>query len=161
MEVDKIDMIKKQISIPTNMAKPEELPLARKYVALHEAGLDSEIPYKAMQLTTVVAEAYRMLALQNGPEEYKLDLSLVTIGSIAMLGIPGEPFTDIGVEIKKAKGWELIMPCSLTNGDLGYYPMKSAYDEGGYEARSSIFKAGVAEIIIEEAKKLLEGSKKI
>ena len=161
VEVDKIDMIKKQISIPTNMAKPEELPLARKYVALHEAGLDSEIPYKAMQLTTVVAEAYRMLALQNGPEEYKLDLSLVTIGSIAMLGIPGEPFTDIGVEIKKAKGWELIMPCSLTNGDLGYYPMKSAYDEGGYEARSSIFKAGVAEIIIEEAKKLLEGSKKI
>ena len=159
VEVDKIDMIKKQISIPTNMAKPEELPLARKYVELHEAGKDSEIPYKAMQLTTVVAEAYRMLELQNGPEEYKLDLSLVTIGPIAMLGIPGEPFTDIGVEIKKAKGWELIMPCSLTNGGIGYFPMKSAYDEGGYEAKTSRFKAGAAEIIIKEAIKLIENKK--
>ena len=141
------------------MAKPEELPLARKYVELHEAGKDSEIPYKAMQLTTVVAEAYRMLELQNGPEEYKLDLSLVTIGPIAMLGIPGEPFTDIGVEIKKAKGWELIMPCSLTNGGIGYFPMKSAYDEGGYEAKTSRFKAGAAEIIIKEAIKLIENKK--
>ena len=33
--------------------------------------------------------------------------------------------------------------------------MKEAYDEGGYEARSSNFKAGVAELIIEEGLKLL------
>ena len=29
------------------------------------------------------------------------------------------------------------LPCCLTNGAEGYYPMKEAYDEGGYEARSS------------------------
>jgi len=33
--------------------------------------------------------------------------------------------------------------------------MMSAYDEGGYEALSSRFKAGVAEKIIEESKNLL------
>jgi len=33
--------------------------------------------------------------------------------------------------------------------------MKEAYDEGGYEAGSSSFKAGVAELIIEEGKTLL------
>lgn len=43
----------------------------------------------------------------------------------------------------------------LTNGAEAYFPMKDAYDEGGYEARSSIFKAGVAEQIIEEGKALL------
>ena len=74
---------------------------------------------------------------------------------MALVGIPGEPFTDIGVEIKKAEGWELILPCCLTNGAMGYFPMMSAYDEGGYEARSSRFKAGVAEKIIEGAKELL------
>jgi hypothetical protein len=39
---------------------------------------------------------------------------------------------------------------------MGYFPMQSAYDEGGYEARSSSFKAGVAERIIEGAKELLK-----
>jgi hypothetical protein len=34
--------------------------------------------------------------------------------------------------------------------------MKDSYDEGGYESRSSRFKAGVAEFIIEEGKKLLK-----
>ena len=33
--------------------------------------------------------------------------------------------------------------------------MKEAYDEGGYEARSSNFRAGVAELLIEESLALL------
>jgi len=33
--------------------------------------------------------------------------------------------------------------------------MIDSYDEGGYEARSSNFKAGVAEKIVEEAKIIL------
>ena len=48
-----------------------------------------------------------------------------------------------------------MLPCCLTNGDAGYFPMRDAYDEGGYEARSSDFKAGVAELIIAEGKELL------
>ena len=34
--------------------------------------------------------------------------------------------------------------------------MKEAYDEGGYEAGSSNFRAGVAELLIEEGKKLMQ-----
>ena len=48
-----------------------------------------------------------------------------------------------------------MLPCCLTNGSEGYFPMKEAYDEGGYEARSSSFKAGVAEMIIREGTELL------
>jgi hypothetical protein len=39
--------------------------------------------------------------------------------------------------------------CCCANGYEGYYPMQEAYDEGGYEARSSSFKPGVAEKLIE------------
>ena len=42
------------------------------------------------------------------------------------------------------------------NDRLGYFPMQSAYDEGGYEARSSRFKAGTAERLIEEGTALLK-----
>jgi len=72
------------------------------------------------------------------------------------VGIPGEPFNGVGVGLKKAPGWDLILPTCLTNGSEGYFPMQDAYDEGGYEARSSRFKAGTAERLIEEGTALLD-----
>ncbi len=160
IDVDNIDIVHKEILIPANVPDPKDLPLARKYKELHDAGKDSEIPYEAMELTTVVAEATRMCNLANGPENFIMNLTGLKIGDVAMVGIPGEPFTDIGVGIKEAEGWSMIMPCALTNGGMGYFPMMSAYDEGGYEARASRFKAGVAETIIESSKKLLDDMRK-
>ena len=154
-DVDKIDSLRKNIKVPANLPKPEELQLAHKYKDLHDAGRDDEIPYSAMELTTVVAEALRMCNMENGPEEFDLLLSGVQIGPIAFLGIPGEPFTDIGVQIKDTANWSMIMPCALVNGNKGYFPMKSAYDEGGYEARTSPYTAEVAECIINAGKDLL------
>ena len=124
------------------------------------AGKDDEIPYKAMQLTTVVAEALRMVRMENGPTEFRLPMSAVRLGNVAFVGIPGEPFTDIGVQIKTAEGYDMIMPCALTNGNEGYFPVESAYAEGGYEARTSPFKAGVADAIVNEAKDMLKELKK-
>ena len=159
VDVDDISITEKVIQIPSNMPKPEDMPLAKKYKQLHDEGRDDEIPFTAMQLTTAIAEATRMCLLENGPEYFNLNLTGLKIGPVAFIGIPGEPFTEAGVEIKKAEGWDLIMPCCLTNGAMGYFPMKSAFDEGGYEAKTSRFKAGVAEIIIDEAKKLLSEMK--
>ena len=155
-DVDTIRFAYKVSELPSNMPKPEDMPLARKYHELHLAGKDCEIPFKGMELTTVVAEAGRMVRLEHGPETFPLGLSAVTIGPVALLGIPGEPFNGIGRGIKEAAGWEVIMPCCLTNGSEGYFPMQDSYDEGGYEARSSRYKAGTAELIIEEGKALLD-----
>ena len=160
IDVDNIDIVHKDVLIPANVPDPKDLPLARKYKELHDAGKDDEIPYEAMELTTVVAEATRMCNLANGPENFVMNLTGVKIGDVAMVGIPGEPFTDVGVGIKEAEGWSMIMPCALTNSGMGYFPMMSAYDEGGYEARASRFKAGVAETIIENSKKLLDDMRK-
>jgi hypothetical protein len=155
-DVDSIRAAQKVVDIPSNMPKPEDMPLARKYNDLHLAGRDEEIPFQAMELTTVVAEAGRMVQLEHGPESFPLLLSALAIGDIALLGIPGEPFTGIGRGLKLAEGWELVLPCCQTNDRVGYFPMQEAYDEGGYEARSSIFAAGVAERIIEEGTALLQ-----
>lgn len=154
-DVNALEILHKTAVIPANVPSPEDLPTAHKYKELHDAGRDEDIPYSAMELTTVVAEALRMCKMENGPENFNLDLVGVRIGSVAMIGIPGEPFTDIGVGIKDTPGYSVILPCALTNGNEGYFPMKTAYDEGGYEARTSPYKSGVAEKIIETGKKLL------
>jgi len=156
VEVDSIRSAIGKIQVPSNMPNPEDMPLARKYNELHKAGRDGEIPFEGMELTTVVAEAARMVRLENGPEAFSMNLTGLAIGSVALLGIPGEPFNGVGVGIKGAEGWDMVMPCCLTNGSEGYFPMQDSYDEGGYEARSSRFKAGTAEIIVKEGVALLD-----
>lgn len=160
VDVDSIGIVHNMVKVAANVPSPDELPLARKYNELHEAGKDSEIPFTAMELTTVVAEAGRMCRLANGPDFFELEVTGVKIGPVALVGLPGEPFTGIGVGIKEAEGWRCILPCAITNGYEGYFPMQDAFDEGGYEARSSVFKAGVAEALIDGGKAVLESLKK-
>jgi hypothetical protein len=112
-----------------------------------------------MMLTTMVAKAARMVRLENGPASFPLTLMGVAVGDVAVAGIPGEPFNGVGLGLKKAEDWAMVMPMCLVNDSKGYFPMQDAYDEGGYEANTSRFKAGVAEQIIAEGKKMLDSLK--
>ncbi|MBR7164665.1 MAG: hypothetical protein IKD18_00155 [Clostridia bacterium] len=154
-EVDSVTALQKTIQVPANLPDPADLPEAHRINDLHNAGKDSELPYEGMMLTTVVARAARMVRLENGPDHFEMTLSGVRIGDVALVGIPGEPFNGIGRALKETEGYELVIPTCCTNGYEGYFPMQEAYDEGGYEAGSSSFKAGVAELIISEGKALL------
>ena len=160
LENTEIKYHQKTVEIPSNKPTPEQLPLAHKYNDLHKAGRDDEIPYKAMMLTTVVAEAARMVRLENAPDTFPMLFSAISIGDVAMFGIPGEPFNGVGRGIKEAEGWKMVIPTCNTNAKEGYFPMMDSYEEGGYEARSSSFKAGVAEKIIEEGKSILASMRK-
>ena len=160
IDADEVKYQQKIVEIPSNKPTPEQLPLAHKYNDLHNAGKDDEIPYKAMMLTTVVAEAARMVRLENAPDTFPMLFSAVSFGDVAMFGIPGEPFNGVGRGIKAAEGWKMVIPTCNTNAKEGYFPMMDSYEEGGYEARSSSFKAGVAERIIEEGKEILASLRK-
>jgi hypothetical protein len=155
VEVDSIKHLEKTLNVASNMPEPHEIEEAHRINDLHLAGKDSELPYEGMMLTTKVAEAGRMVRLEHGPEFFPMSFTSISIGKVAFFGVPGEPFNGIGRAIKETEGYDLIIPSCLVNGSEGYFPMKDAYDQGGYEAKSSNFKAGVAEFIIEEGQKLL------
>lgn len=157
IDIDSINYGIRNVRIPSARPTAEELPEAKRIHELHTTGRDSEIPFKGMMLTTVVAEAARMVRLENGPDYFDMYVSALRVGPLAFVGLPGEPFTGIGTSIKDTKGFDLILPSCNTNASEGYFPMQEAYDEGGYEARSSRFKAGVAELLIDGAKELLRG----
>ena len=156
VEVDSIRFAQKYIDVPANLPTPEELPEAKCINALHNAGKDDELPYSGMMLTTVVADAARKVRLEHGPNSFRMVLSAVAIGPVAMFGIPGEPFTGVGRALKEAEDFRLVLPSCNTNAKEGYFPMLECYEEGGYEAGSSNFKAGVAELIIEAGLQLLK-----
>jgi hypothetical protein len=156
VDIDSLKYKVREISLASNMPTPEELPEAEYINKMHVDGRDDELPYEGMMLTTMVADAARKIRLKDGPDAFSMNLAGISFGPIAFVGIPGEPFTGIGRGIKDTEGFEIVIPCALTNGYQGYFPMKDAYDEGGYEARSSNFKTGVAENIIKEGKLLLK-----
>ncbi len=160
VEIDNIGYATKMVEVPSNMPSQEDLERTKYVYEMHQAGRDSELPYKGMQLTTFVAEAARVYNLKDGPKFMPMIVSALNIGKIAMVGFAGEPFVGVGLEMKKTEGWDLVVPCCLVNGKEGYFPMQSSYDEGGYEAKCSLFKAGVAELLIKEGKKLLDELKK-
>jgi hypothetical protein len=153
--VESIEFLTESLPVKMNIPEKSDMPLARKYKQLYESGRSEQIPYTGMELTTVVAEALRMCKMEKDPDTTYLNMSGLRIGKVAFIGIPGEPFTDIGVKIKDTEGYGLILPAAITGGYEGYFPVKSAFDEGGYEARTSPYKSGVAEAIVSSAKATL------
>ena len=134
------------VRTPSNRPKPEEMELARKYAKAHAEGRRSEIPAKDMEYTTLVADAARKIRLENGPDFFNLPVSAVTVGdTLAFAGFPGEPFTEIGLRVKSGSPFRMTMVACTTNGSNGYFPVKTAFDEGGYEARTSSYTGAVAD----------------
>ena len=155
VDVDSIKFARKVIQMPSNKPTPEEMPQARIYYELHKEGKDDQIPFEGMELTTIIADSNRKVRLENGPDFFEMSISAVSVGNVALVGYPAEPFNAVGVGVKEAEGWDMIMPTCMTNGREGYFPTKDAYDEGGYEAKASNYKAGAAEQLIQEGKDLL------
>ncbi len=146
----------KVLSAPANKGDPEKLPLARKYVEWHNTGHDDLIPEHGMGITTLVAEATRMLNLAEAPDDIKLNLSALRAGGLCFAGLPGEAFCEIGRIIKNESPFEQQFVCGITNGYEGYFPMRDSFEEGGYEARSSSFQAGIGETLAGESVSLLK-----
>jgi len=155
-EVSRVSFAEKTITVPTNMPKPEDMPKAHRLRKLYlEKGLEA-LPGDEMEQNTLVYETKRMIDFEHGPEAMDIQISATAIGPIALIGAPGEMFVETGMRLKETKGWDLVLPTSITNGYYSYLPTKQAFDEGGFEARTSEFKKGVAERIVEESQKMLK-----
>ena len=142
-----------EVVLPSNQDN-SRLEEAERIYKLHEEGKDSEIPFEKMELTTVIAEARRIVTLQNGPESFAYTISGIKIGEAVFLGTPGELFSEIGLKIQENSQFATTFVCCLTNGGDTYFPTSSAYDEGGYESRTSFLKKGGDKIIIDSMKTL-------
>jgi hypothetical protein len=72
----------------------------------------------------------------GGPTTVDLEIHAVRIGDVAILGIPGELFVEIGLAIKAATPFPLTLVSGYTNGIFFYIPTAKAFEQGGYEVES-------------------------
>lgn len=102
---------------------------------------------------------YEALALhQSGQREVTLEIQALRLGSVALVGIPNEVFTEIGQEIRSRSPFANTLIVELANGCEGYLPTARAFAEGGYEtmlARSSKLVPEAGQQVVETAVEVL------
>lgn len=147
IKADSISFNTKKIDLPSHQEN-DRLEEAKRIYELYETGRTDELPFKEMALTTAVAEATRIIRLQNGPASFPFFLSAIKIGELVFAGIGGEPFTQIGNRICENSPFKETILCCLTNSEGGYIPTTKAYSEGGYEAKSSSLKPGSDDLMV-------------
>lgn len=91
------------------------------------------------------------------PAPVKVDVQILRIGGIAIAAMPGEPFSGIGVGVKKASPFAFTMFCGYSTGQGGdYMPIESEYVHGGYEVERTPYGVGAAEKLIRETSALFK-----
>lgn len=78
----------------------------------------------------------REIALMNEcPAVSDVPIQAMRIGSLGVVGLPGEAFVEIGLEIKRRSPFRHTMVIGLANAWAGYVATDRALDQGGYETR--------------------------
>jgi len=99
---------------------------------------------------------------EAGIAEREFELQVLKIGGVAVLGLPGEVFLELGKEIRRWSPFEHTLIAELCNQESeGYILTPQACDEGGYEPTASILRADAGIKLITESIRLLEETHKV
>ena len=83
------------------------------------------------------------------------EVQIICVDDAAFVGVPGEPFVELGLKIKEAAGVESLFICAYTNDDIGYIPTRDEYSRGGYEITEAFKYYGYPAALAPEAGEML------
>jgi sugar phosphate isomerase/epimerase len=103
-------------------------------------------------------EAYKILAIEmRQSRTIPLEVQAFRLGrDVAVVGLPGEVFVDLGLAIKQASPFATTLVIELCQDAPGYIPTKKAFAEGSYETVNSRIAPGGGEEMVEAAVRLLK-----
>jgi neutral ceramidase len=150
--------------------KPVEGPCLAVQRAVVEAPMQSFTPAEVQQakkdMTKVgtnelpfleQVKAYKILSVQSrGGSIVPLEVQVFRLSrAVAVVGLPGEVFVDLGLAIKKASPFPITLVIELCQDTPEYIPTRKAFAEGSYETVNSRIAPGGGELMVEAAIRLL------
>jgi neutral ceramidase len=102
--------------------------------------------------------AYKILDVQSrqGPT-LPLEVHVFRLSDqVAVVGLPGEVFVELGLAIKQASPFPTTLVVELCQDECGYIPTRKAFAEGSYETINSRIAPGGGEMMVEAAVRLLK-----
>lgn len=136
------------LRLPLRPVTPQEVVQARKILAVP--------PPRDVDFTLERVNATRIAAIADRKgEDIVAELQVLAIGPVALVGIPGELFVELGLEIQHKSPFANTIVVALANDDIGYIPTRAAFEQGGYEPTSSPLAPGGGERIVTRTVELL------
>jgi hypothetical protein len=118
---------------------------------------------RAGQRAESIIAVFREMRKQLAPhqdERRTTWLQVVLIGDVAIVGVPAEFFTKLGMEIKRRSPFRHTYVAELTNDWIGYVGEREAYTLGGYQlwmGLHSYCEPGTGERMVDQAVDMLNG----
>ncbi len=93
------------------------------------------------------------------PDTLDLEIHTLQIGPWAIVGLPGEIYTEIGKRIKASSPYANTVVAELANGTNGYIPPDHIIQSTAYEARFAKYNArvglGTADMLVDQSLRML------
>ncbi len=115
-----------------------------------------DIELKAPQALEAYACEVEYLQKEN-LQAVAAQVQVFRLGRYALVGMPGVPFAEFGLEMKQASPAAETLVVGNTGGHLGYLIPRQSFEDEGFEswpARSALVGPGGGEFVIEEAARL-------
>ena len=106
--------------------------------------------------------AQQTIITHDEPKNTNIPLPVILLNGVAIVGVPGEPFVEIGLEIRKRifNDYRTIVAAHGPSGNPqiggGYMPNTWNYGRGGYEtqARSNPYSCKASTLVLDAIRKL-------
>jgi hypothetical protein len=142
-------------------------PLRFKVRHFDEAAEDQAVvAYVRKRAGGVVGESFikvfRDMRAKLSPlqgQERETWVQVLVIGDVAIVGVPGEFFTKLGLDIKNRSPFRYTYVAELANDWIGYLPDRDAHKLGGYQVWTgyhSYAEEGTGERIVDQAVGMLK-----
>ncbi|MFA6101371.1 MAG: hypothetical protein WCV67_00890 [Victivallaceae bacterium] len=140
MPVKKLQITSSEIDIPFRVIAPAEVRKAKEILA-RVGATSSDGNMTSEGLATGDGPVARFFAEQliefkktcSGKSRKFTLLSIKFDDKLALTSLPGEVFTEIGLDIKKQSPFRKTWPVTLGMGECGYVPLAGCFSRGGYE----------------------------
>jgi len=153
-------------SIPVNRLRALKRPFKFKVRDFDEQQEDEAVVRYCQKYVGAfgqqVIQVFRDMRKQLAPvrgEQRETWLQVMLIGDVAMVGVPAELFTQLGLDIKNRSPFRYTYVAELANDWIGYLPNREGHKLGGYQVWTgyhSYAEPGTGERIVDEAVKMLK-----
>lgn len=141
----------RSVRFPVGLRKPTASELAKAHREMASCPVGSEEYYAGLEVVK---------AGEHRSDSVEIEALAFRLGDMAVVGLPGELFVEIGLEIKRRSPFRPTMIGSLSNGSVNaYICTEEAYRQGGYETlitSNSNLEEGAAGALIRHSLALLE-----
>jgi hypothetical protein len=89
----------------------------------------------------------RLAMYENQHRPDHAEVLVIRVGDVALVGLPGEVFCEIGMELRRCSAAPHTLVAGLSGDAIGYLPTQESFAQGGYEVTtgSTFYQPGGAE----------------